>query len=109
MCQARGLFAHISKHLEDMFRHAGLINIEHNVAGGSMDNETQLGKLSWEDFKSVFIGLKPVVSRVMPEIESDERYLAFLDEVRQECIERNTHTKAYRIWGQKPLVASEGV
>ncbi|KAI9313472.1 S-adenosyl-L-methionine-dependent methyltransferase [Dichotomocladium elegans] len=107
MCQARGLFADIPNHLEDIFRDAGLINIEHKVAGGPIDNDTQFGKLGWEDFKSAFIGLKPVVSRVMPEIESDERYEAFLDEVREECIERNTHTQAYRIWGQKPLVESE--
>ncbi|KAI9313470.1 S-adenosyl-L-methionine-dependent methyltransferase [Dichotomocladium elegans] len=107
MCQARGLFADIPNHLEGIFRDAGLINIEHNMAGGPIDDGTQYGKLAWEDFKSAFIGLKPVVSRVMPEIESDERYEAFLDEVREECIERNTHNKAYRIWGQKPLVANE--
>ncbi|KAI9316479.1 S-adenosyl-L-methionine-dependent methyltransferase [Dichotomocladium elegans] len=107
MCKAKGLFAEIPDHLEEMFRRAGLVNIEVKEVYGPMDQETEYGRLAWEDFREAFIALKPLIVKMNPELNGDETYQKFLEDCLKEFTELGTAQIGYRIWGQKPTETDE--
>ncbi|KAI9313468.1 S-adenosyl-L-methionine-dependent methyltransferase [Dichotomocladium elegans] len=103
MCKERGLFWNVSDHLEELFRNAGLINISHEEPSTGVNDESQLGKLAREDFKEGFLAVRPAVANIIPELETEQSYKEFLEEVIRERAELKTTSTTYRIWGQKPI------
>ncbi|KAI9313473.1 hypothetical protein BX666DRAFT_2124004 [Dichotomocladium elegans] len=90
-------------HLEELFRNAGLINISHEEPSTGVNDESQLGKLAREDFKEGFLAVRPAVANIIPELETEQSYKEFLEEVIRERAELKTTSTTYRIWGQKPI------
>ncbi|KAI9312590.1 S-adenosyl-L-methionine-dependent methyltransferase [Dichotomocladium elegans] len=103
VCKIKGLDAQIPDHLEELFKRAGLVNIGFKEVDGPMNEDSQYGKLTWENFCEALQALRPLIVKANPELNGDEKYEEFLNNFREECTNLGTCQPYYRIWGQKPL------
>ncbi|KAI7882018.1 S-adenosyl-L-methionine-dependent methyltransferase [Lichtheimia hyalospora FSU 10163] len=99
LTRSKGLNVDIAKELGDRFDKAGLINIRTRAISVSVNQSDKLGQLAWENFRDIFLALKPFVRQTHPQL--DEEFLAAFGE---ECKVYDTKTIWYRTCAQKPNI-----